>query len=342
MRALRTGSSSQVLGMGGRGLPSGAPAWRGAPGALATGACLSRRGLVAAAGLMAGTALLAATGCVDQHPEDHGSAAGGSTKAVADMKIVATSPACVDICDKLEMKLVGVPKSNLEATPDRYKDATKVGMAMSPDMEILKSLAPDYVISPVSLISDLKPKYAAARLASIFLNLNSVEGMYASIADLGRKFECEKQANALVAEYDSYMKGYREENKGKDAPTCLVLMGLPGSYVVATEYSYVGSLVKLAGGKNVYAGQTRMFLNANTEDMKAKKPDVILRAAHALPEQVTEMFNKDFKENDIWQHFEAVQEGRVYDLPYDQFGMSAKFNYPDALKTLQPILYGGD
>ena len=36
----------------------------------------------------------------------------------------------------------------------------------------------------------------------------------------------------------------------------------------------------------------------------------------------------------------AVEQGRVYDLPYEQFGMSAKFNYPDALETLQPILYG--
>ena len=29
-------------------------------------------------------------------------------------------------------------------------------------------------------------------------------------------------------------------------------MGLPGSYVVATDKSYVGSLVELAGGDNVY------------------------------------------------------------------------------------------
>ena len=33
-----------------------------------------------------------------------------------------------------------------------------------------------------------------------------------------------------------------------------ILMGLPGSYIIATENSYVGSLVELAGGENVYAG----------------------------------------------------------------------------------------
>ena len=51
------------------------------------------------------------------------------------------------------------------------------------------------------------------------------------------------------------------------------------------------------------------------------------------------LFKQDFETNDIWKHFKAVQEGRVYDLPYSQFGMSATFAYPDALNTLQPMLY---
>ena len=30
----------------------------------------------------------------------------------------------------------------------------------------------------------------------------------------------------------------------------------------------------------------------------------------------------------------------MYDLPSDKFGMSAEFNFPEALEVLQPILYG--
>ena len=66
---------------------------------------------------------------------------------------------------------------------------------------------------------------------------------------------------------------------------------------------------------------------------------MILRAAHALPDQVVEMFQEDFETNDIWKHFDAVQEGRVYDLTYELFGMSATFRYPEALEELQPMLY---
>lgn len=103
----------------------------------------------------------------------------------------------------------------------------------------------------------------------------------------------------------------------------MILMGLPGSYIIATPNSYVGSLVELAGGENVYSDTDQEFLTVNTEDMKTKELDIILRAAHALPDQVVEMFNKDFAENDIWQHFDAVKNGRVYDLTYEYFGMSA-------------------
>ena len=116
-------------------------------------------------------------------------------------------------------------------------------------------------------------------------------------------------------------------------------MGFPGSYIIATENSYVGSLVAMAGGENVYAGSDQEFLNVNTEDMKQKEPDIILRTAHAMPDQVADMFKEEFQENDIWQHFSAVQNDRVYDLTQGNFGMSANFNYPQALAELQEIFY---
>jgi iron complex transport system substrate-binding protein len=245
-----------------------------------------------------------------------------------------------DITDKLELDLVGVCSSTISTIPSRYDDAEKIGTAMSPDTEIVKSLDADWILSPSSLQGDLQPKYATIGTKSIFLNLKSVEGMYQSIDDLGELFDREEQAQALIDEYESFMREYKEKNADKEKPTVLVLMGLPGSYIVATENSYVGSLVKLAGGINVYQGETDEFLNANTEDMQKCDPDIILRCAHAMPDDVVEMFKEEFETNDIWKHFRAVEEGKVYDLSYEYFGMSAGFDYPQALEELQPILYG--
>lgn len=254
-------------------------------------------------------------------------------------RIIATSPATADICDKLDLNLVGVCSSTVSTIPSRYKDVKTVGTAMSPDMEIVSSLNPDWILSPVSLQNDLQPKYEAIDTDWAFLNLRSVQGMYRSIQELGEIFGREKQAQKLVDEFTAFYDDYKKKNQGKDHPKVMILMGLPGSYIIATPNSYVGSLVELAGGENVYSDTDQEFLTVNTEDMKKKEPDIILRAAHALPDQVVEMFNKDFAENDIWKHFDAVKNGRVYDLTYEYFGMSATFKYPQALEELQPILY---
>ena len=321
--------------------------------------CISRGVLV----LSLAAASLLLTGCVNQHPE--GTKATTQTETVESMleitdpvekqavevakakvrsmegtpKIIATSPATADICDKLDLDLVGVCSSSISTIPERYQDVTTVGTAMSPDMEIVASLKPDWILSPISLQSDLQPKYENIGTDWAFLNLRSVQGMYRSIQELGEIFDREEQADALVKEFQDFYEKYKKKNEGKDHPKVLILMGLPGSYIIATEKSYVGSLVALAGGENVYTDSSQEFLTVNTEDMKTKEPDIILRAAHALPDQVVEMFNEDFKTNDIGKHFDSVKNGRVYDLTYENFGTSATFRYPKALEELQPILY---
>lgn len=288
--------------------------------------------------ILSAVAVVSLVGCVNQHPES----AATKTEVNKEVRLVATSPAVAQICSRLNLDLVGV--CNTSGTlPGKYDKVKKVGMAMNPDLETIKSLNPDYVLSPSSLESDLQSKYASIGVKSLFLNLKSVDGMYASIEDLGEKFDRKDEADEMLNEFKTFMDKYKDKNKDKKSPKVLVLMGLPGSYIVATDNSYVGSLVKLAGGTNVYGdGGGEEFLTANTEDMQTKDPDIILRAAHALPDEVKEMFAKEFETNDVWKHFRAVQEGKVYDLDSSLFNMSANFSYSDALEALQPLLYGDE
>lgn len=288
--------------------------------------------------ILSAAAVISLVGCVNQHPESTAT----KTEVNKEVRLVATSPAVAQICNRLNLDLVGV--CNTSGTlPEKYNKVKKVGMAMNPDLETIKSLNPDYVLSPSSLESDLQPKYASIGVKSLFLNLKSVDGMYASIEGLGEKFDRKDEADEMLNEFKTFMDKYKDKNKDKKSPKVLVLMGLPGSYIVATDNSYVGSLVKLAGGTNVYGdGGGEEFLTANTEDMQTKDPDIILRAAHALPDEVKEMFAKEFETNDVWKHFRAVQNGKVYDLDSSLFNMSANFSYSDALEVLQPLLYGDE
>ena len=199
---------------------------------------------------------------------------------------------------------------------------------------------PTDVVGPDTLESDYALQYENIGVTGTFINLRSVQGMYDSIAMLGEKYDRQEQAQALVDEYESYLADYLERNQREEKPRVLVLMGLPGSYLVCTQNSYAGSLVELAGAENVFHHESKDFLNVNTEEILKTDPDIIIRTAHGLPDKAKEMFAKEFTENDIWKHFRAVQEGKVYDVDYMLFGMSATFDYPEALDDLETVLYG--
>ena len=293
------------------------------------------------------------TGCVNQYPDQTDAESAdtgkylieGSTalkKAPDNPRIIVTSAATCDIMERLDLDLVGRPKEMTTPLPKRYmedKKITEVGGPMSPDLEIMKSLTPDYVIGPATLQPAFEPKFHDAGLPYLFINLKSVQGLYKSVEQLGMLFDRKEEAKVQLDQYEKIMNDYRAKHGDREGPTVLILMGVPGAYIEATPRSYVGNLVELAGGRNVYSDSKEEFIQANTEDMKNRDPDIILRCAHAIPDVVRDMFAKEFETNDIWKHFRAVEEGRVYDLTYNNFGMSAKFNWPDALEELEPYLY---
>src|SRR5690625_2419264 len=165
-----------------------------------------------------------------------------------DGDIIATTVALVEIMDKLELDLVGVPTSYKDL-PERYADATEVGMAMDPDMEIIKSLKPTDVLSVTTLEADLEDTFEKTDTPVSFIDLESVEGMYDAILDLGEKYDRTEQAEELVNSYDQQLSELEKEVEGKDSPSVLILLGVPGSYLVATENSYIGDLVKRAGDR---------------------------------------------------------------------------------------------
>ena len=252
-------------------------------------------------------------------------------------RIVATSVALCQIMEALDINLVGRPITHLGKLPERYASIKAIGMPMNPDMERIYQLKPSVVYAPDSLKDWLEEGFRKHKLPIEFVNLKSVEGLYEAVQTIGTRFHKEAQVAKLLAERDKFFAQV-ESQKQKRPFKVLLLMGLPGSYVVATPNSYIGNLLELSGGQNVFsADRGQEFINANTEAMLQQDPDLILRAVHAMPDTVQEMFRKAFAEDPIWKHFRAVKEGRVFDLNPDCFGMSALFNYQQALQDLQDI-----
>ncbi len=259
-------------------------------------------------------------------------------KSESKERIVATTVAVTEIMDALEVDLVGVPTSS-KTLPKRYKGLPEVGNPMSPDMEKVKSLKPSEVLSVTTLEYELKPVFDGVGMKANFVDLTSLKNMQNAISNLGKQYGREKQAEAVVTKLDKKVASIQKEVKGKKEPTVLILLGVPGSYLVATEHSYIGDLVKQLGGKNIVQGEQVEYLASNTEYLKKADPDIILRAAHGMPDEVVKMFDKEFKTNDIWKHFAAVKNNRVYDLEERLFGTTGNLAAIEALDELKKMMY---
>lgn len=301
-----------------------------------------RKWLLLMAALM--SLVLLVVGCSDRSKQEN---KGDSTEKEqvsaeatekGEQRIIAGTVVIAEIMNKLELDAIAVPETEKKLAK-RFDGLPTIGNAMDPDMEIVKSLNPTDVLSVSTLEYDLQDKFKQLNIPVNFLNFQSVDAMLSEIQKLGERYEREAQAEELVKGLQKNIEAVQNVAGNKEGPRVLILLGIPGSYLVATENSYAGDLVKRAGGINVMEGQDAEYLASNTEYLHNSNPDIILRLSHGMPDEVVKMFDEEFKTNDIWKHFEAVKNGKVYDLEEELFGTTASLQVPQALGQLMEIFY---
>lgn len=253
-------------------------------------------------------------------------------------RIIMNSVALANIAAKLDIKLAGVPTTKLGKMPDRYNNIYQIGLPMNPNMEVIKTINPTIMYSPDSLKDWLDEGLKKHNIAHKYFNLRSVDSLYSVTKELATEFDKLEKFKILEEEKEKFFIEYNKKINNKTRPKVLILMGLPGSYIAATKNSYVGNLVELSGAENIVISD-KEFEQVNLEYILSKNPDYILRTAHAMPEVVNKMFEEEFKNNSAWQHFDAVKNNKVIDLNSKIFGMTAGFDYTEALLDLEKIFY---
>ena len=249
--------------------------------------------------------------------------------------VVATSVAVTEILDKLGVEVSGVPTTSYEL-PKSTKDATEVGSPMNPDLEIIKSLNPTCVVSVDTLGSDFEKQFTENNIPSMFVNLSTVDGLKETIANLGEKFDKSEKAVEIIAELEN-KENELNLSKKENKEDILILFGAPGSVMVSTDNSYVGNLVKIAGGNNIFESESSSFIQVNMEEIIKRNPDKILIMTHAVPEEAKKTVEEEFAKA-TWQQLDAIKNNKVYYLENGYFGMSANLKVIEALDKLGAIL----
>ena len=253
--------------------------------------------------------------------------------------VVATSVAVTEILDALGVKVSGVPKTSYEL-PKSTEGAVEIGNPMSPDLEIIKSLNPTIVVSVDTLGSDYMNLFTENNIPSEFVSLESLDGLKEAITILGKKFDKNDEAKNLLYEIELKESEVKKKAETLENPEILVLFAAPGSTMIATSKSYIGSLVKIVGGKNIVEDNSTSFTTYNKEDLAMLNPEKILVMVHAMPEETKAALEKEMSTDSAWQNIKAVKEGNVVYLDSTYFGMSANLKVIEGLDILSDIVHG--
>jgi iron complex transport system substrate-binding protein len=181
---------------------------------------------------------------------------------------------------------------------DRYPPAVaklpRVGALLDPNLERILSLRPDLVIvygSQTDLRQQLERAgipiflYSHAGLADVTQTMSELGGR------VGRAPEAERAAVALNGAIDRV----RERTKGRARPRVLVVFGreagaLRGIYA-SGGVGFIHDMLEVAGGANVFADVKKQSVQATTELILARQPDVIveLRGSDVTPADARSM-----------------------------------------------------
>ena len=276
------------------------------------------------------SALALTVGCSNDNIEDK------SEEVKPDKEIVvATSVAVTEILDELGVKVSGVPTSSYEL-PKNTENAVKVGNPMNPDLEIIKSLKPTIVVSVDTLGEDFKKMFIQNNIPSEFVNLSTLDGLKETIKILGEKFDKIENANKILNELEN--KQAELESKEKSNEKVMIVFGAPGSIMIGTNNSYIGNLVEVSGGNNIFKEGNAPYIPVNMEEIIKSNPDKILVMTHAMPEESQKMIAEEFAKAS-WQNINAIKNNKIHYLQNGYFGMSANLKAADALDILGDILY---
>ncbi len=261
---------------------------------------------------------------------------------VEEVKVVSATVSATNVLAKLDAEVVGVPTTT-QTLPAQYADLPEVGQAMSPDLEIVASLEPDLFIMDSNFQASVEESLSQYGLNTFFFETGSYSDFVNSIKQLGVEINREDEAKKLVSEIEASVTKALEK-KGDQSPTVAVIFGAGENFMLATDTSYLGDLVKTLGATNITSkldgDMSSGYVQFSLEQILAQNPDYVLRFAHGNIEQTKKMFDEAFDANDAYQELDAVKSGKVYDLDPSVFNVSANLEITTAIETLGEIFYG--
>jgi iron complex transport system substrate-binding protein len=208
-------------------------------------------------------------------------------------------------------RVVGV--GSFDRFPPDVERIPRVGALLDPDLERILSLRPDLVIVYRSQ-TDLQTQLSRAQVPIFIYAHAGLADVTTTLRQLAERVGASERGQAVAGEIERRVTEVRRQAADRPHPKTLIVFGrdsfaLRGIYA-SGGIGFVHDMVTAAGGQNVLADTKREAVQATTELIIARAPDVILELRADPIDAATE--SKELKTWGALSSVPAIRNGRVH------------------------------
>jgi iron complex transport system substrate-binding protein len=230
-------------------------------------------------------------------------------------RIVSLVPAVTEMLFALGAGDRVVAVSSFDRYPPEAERLPRVGALLDPDVERILSLRPDLVVVYHSQ-KDLMAQLGRAGIPAFPYTHSGLADVTTTIRRLGDRIGSGQRGEQLATKIETRIGELRRLSAGRRRPRTLVVFGrdafaLRGIFASGGR-GFVHDMVTAAGADNVFADADRESVQATSETIIARRPDVILELRADAIDGATEA--KELRTWAALSSVPAVRQGRVHIL----------------------------
>ena len=160
--------------------------------------------------------------------------------------------------------------------PSEAKDKPSIGLPLNPSIETIVSLHPDLVLAS----GDLNRMTTMNQLEKLgipvfVVNPHGIEGIYQSIASLGKALHREQAADKLISSLRQREARVRQSVQGKPSTKVLMLVWYD-PIVTPGKDAYITNMIEIAGGNSITADIPEEWPEVSLEFVLGRAPEALL------------------------------------------------------------------
>lgn len=226
-------------------------------------------------------------------------------------------------------------------------DAVNIGGAHSPNLELIFSADPDFVIASASTSSnvEMKETLEAAGITVAYFDVDDFED-YLAMLDVctditGRKDLYEKNGLEIQSRIEEVKRDMEEQSLPEERRKVLLLRAHSGSVKAkGSEGTILGEMLANLGCINIADSDASLLETLSIESIIRQKPYRIFVVTMGNDSQkALDNLYKMMDENPAWGSLEAVAEGRIHLMDRRLFHNKPNADWAVAYEKLSEILH---